>query len=155
MNTKILIITMLCPLLPIPQILYPSFWIHHINALSYDDLLLVPVLLVSEIPHAIGTVFPLMGEGIIPSLHCAEMLKENLNDIEAYEQRVLEKFSSYTDIYKIIKLKMEDKISVFSMLKYSGILWNLYRTMKSEEERFGLEVRIRDLMAIMLAQRGN
>ena len=96
-----------------------------------------------------------MGEGIIPSLHCAEMLKENLNDIEAYEQIVLEKFRSYTDIYKIIKLKMEDKISVFSMLKYSGILWNLYRTMKSEEERFGLEVRIRDLMAIMLAQRGN
>ncbi len=105
--------------------------------------------------EAIGTVFPLMGEGIIPSLHCAEMLKENLNDIETYEQRVLEKFSSYTDIYKIIKLKMDDKISVFSMLKYSGILWNLYRTMKSEEERFGLEVRMRDLMAIMLSQRGN
>jgi len=68
------------------------------------------------IGESIGTVFPMLGEGIIPSLLCCEIFlkvieenKDNANKFskEEYRKRVLKKFHYYHDVYKIIRLKMD------------------------------------------------
>ena len=41
------------------------------------------------------------------------------------------------DVYKIIRLKMKGKLS---NLKHFHLLLNVYRNMKKEEKRFGLEI---------------
>src|ERR687890_1215074 len=64
--------------------------------------------------ESIGTVYPLLGEGIIPSTWCAEMLVQNLYDMSAYRRAVLEKFRIYSLVFKFIKLKITGK---FNMIK--------------------------------------
>jgi flavin-dependent dehydrogenase len=98
--------------------------------------------------ESIGTVFPLLGEGIIPSLQCAELLCENLEDLPAYRRAVLEKFEYFNSVYDIIKLKFAGK---FSMVKHLPLMLRTYREMKKMEDRFGLEVRIRDFKDIVSA----
>jgi flavin-dependent dehydrogenase len=98
--------------------------------------------------ESIGTVFPLLGEGIIPSLQCAELLCENLEDLPAYRKAVLEKFEYFNYVYDIIKLKFAGK---FSMVKHLPLMLRTYREMKKMEDRFGLEVRMRDFKDIVSA----
>ena len=95
--------------------------------------------------ESIGTVFPILGEGIIPSLHCSELLVENLEAIPEYEARVLEKFKVFHDVYRLIELKMNDKLS---LLRHARLMWNTYHTMKTQEDRFGMEVRLNYLRAM-------
>ncbi|MCH2380102.1 MAG: NAD(P)/FAD-dependent oxidoreductase [Nitrososphaerales archaeon] len=102
--------------------------------------------------EAIGTVFPLIGEGIIPSLQCAEILHRNIDNIPRYEEEVKEHFKVYSDVYKVIKLKMNNKLGPYTFIKNSGAVWSTYKTMKEQEERFGLEVRVRDMAEILLTQ---
>ncbi len=98
--------------------------------------------------ESIGTVFPLLGEGIIPSLQCAELLCQNLEDLPAYREAVLEKFEYFNYVYEIIKLKLDGK---FSMVRHLPLMLKTYNEMKKMEERFGLEVRMNDFRAIMSA----
>lgn len=105
--------------------------------------------------ESIGTVFPILGEGIIPSLHCAQLLRENLDDIPKYENEVMSKFKDYHDVYSLIKLKMNGKLDLMkmngklNMLRNGRLMWTTYRAMKAQEDRFGMEVRINDLWSIM------
>ncbi|HXT83045.1 MAG TPA: NAD(P)/FAD-dependent oxidoreductase [Verrucomicrobiae bacterium] len=93
--------------------------------------------------ESIGTVFPMLGEGIIPSLLCCEIfldiLKKNPEKFnkEEYRKRVLKKFQYYHDVYKIIRLKMDGKLST---VKHFNLLLSMYKNMKKEEKRFGFEV---------------
>jgi flavin-dependent dehydrogenase len=96
--------------------------------------------------ESIGTVFPLLGEGIIPSLQCADLLCKNLNDLPAYRNAVLEKFEYFNYVYDIIKLKLENK---FSMVKHLPLMLRTYNAMKKMEDRFGLEVRMSDFKEII------
>ena len=98
--------------------------------------------------ESIGTVFPLLGEGIIPSLQCAELLCENLQDLPAYRDAVLKKFEYFNYVYDIIKLKFAGK---FSMFRHLPLMLKTYNEMKKMEERFGLEVRMSDFKAIISA----
>ena len=95
---------------------------------------------------SIGTVFPLLGEGIIPSLQCAELLCENLEDFGAYRERVLSKFQYFNYVYEIIKLKFAGK---FSMVRHLPLMLKTYREMKKMEDRFGLVVRMNDFKEII------
>jgi hypothetical protein len=98
--------------------------------------------------ESIGTVFPLLGEGIIPSLQCAEIFCENFEDWGAYRREVLKKFDFFNHIYELIKLKLAGK---FSMLRHFPLMLKTYRAMKGQERRFGLEVNISDMKAIISA----
>lgn len=95
--------------------------------------------------ESIGTVYPLLGEGIIPSTWCAELLVENLYDKSAYRMAVLEKFKIYSLVFKFIKLKITGK---FSLVKHGIDMFKLYRHMKSEEERYGMTIRISDMLKV-------
>ncbi|MGI0091438.1 MAG: NAD(P)/FAD-dependent oxidoreductase [Nitrososphaerales archaeon] len=98
--------------------------------------------------ESIGTVFPLLGEGIIPSLQCSQLLCENLDNLPAYRAAVLKKFEYFNYVHDIIKLKLAGK---FSMVRQLPMMLKVYREMKKMEDRFGLEVRLNDFKAIFSA----
>lgn len=91
--------------------------------------------------ESIGCVFPMLGEGIIPSLICCDMFLDALGsdefDAEKYRKKVLAYFSYYDDVYRIVRLKMAGKLSTIRHLK---LLMSMYRHMKREEKRFGFEI---------------
>lgn len=93
--------------------------------------------------ESIGCVFPMLGEGIIPSLICCDFFLESLGkgkfDFNKYRKRVLSYFSYYDDVYRIVRLKMEGKLST---IKHARLLMSMYRHMKREESRFGFEVSL-------------
>jgi flavin-dependent dehydrogenase len=95
--------------------------------------------------ESIGTVYPLLGEGIIPSTWCAELFVKNIHDLQAYRDAVLEKFRVYSLVFKFIQLKITGK---FSMVKHGMDMLKLYRHMKSEEERYGMEIRMADMLKV-------
>jgi flavin-dependent dehydrogenase len=95
--------------------------------------------------ESIGTVYPLLGEGIIPSTWCAELLVENLHDMSAYRKAVLEKFEIYSLVFRFIRLKITGK---FNMVKHGMDMLKLYRHMKGEEERYGMKIRMSDMLKV-------
>jgi flavin-dependent dehydrogenase len=96
--------------------------------------------------ESIGTVFPILGEGIIPSLQCAEIFLQTMPDFEKYRKRVLKEFAAFYDIYRLVKLKIEGR---FNLVRHSALLMKTYRYMKQREERFGLTIRGNDLYQII------
>ncbi len=95
--------------------------------------------------ESIGTVYPLLGEGIIPSTWCAELFVNNMHNMEAYRKAVLDRFKIYSLVFKFIQLKISGK---FSLVKHSIDMLKVYRHMKSEEERYGMEVRMADMLKV-------
>ena len=93
--------------------------------------------------ESIGCVFPMLGEGIIPSLICCDFFLESLAnskfDFKKYRRRVLSYFDYYDDVYRIVRLKMDGKLST---IKHARLLMSMYRHMKKEESRFGFEVSL-------------
>ncbi|NWG36059.1 NAD(P)/FAD-dependent oxidoreductase [Nitrososphaera sp.] len=93
--------------------------------------------------ESIGCVFPMLGEGIIPSLICCDFFLESLGagkfDFKKYRKRVLSYFAYYDDVYRIVRLKMDGKLST---IRHAKLLMSMYRHMKKEESRFGFEVSL-------------
>jgi flavin-dependent dehydrogenase len=104
--------------------------------------------------ESIGCVFPMLGEGIIPSLLCCDILLEILDksdskfDFRQYRKKVLQKFEYYDDVYRIVRLKMDGRLST---IKHISLLMNMYRNMKKEEQRFGFEVSFRKMTRLVNA----
>ncbi|MBI3840740.1 MAG: NAD(P)/FAD-dependent oxidoreductase [Thaumarchaeota archaeon] len=95
--------------------------------------------------ESIGTVFPMLGEGIIPSMQCVNLFVEHLGDPEGYRRAVLEKFAVYGKVYEFIKAKVEDR---FSLLRMWPTLLSIFWYMRSNERRYGLETRLTDFYKI-------
>jgi flavin-dependent dehydrogenase len=92
--------------------------------------------------ESIGCVFPMLGEGIIPSLLCCDFFLDALDDkngldSKKYRKKVLSYFDYYDDVYRIVRLKMEGKLST---IRHAKLLISMYNHMKKEESRFGFEV---------------
>src|SRR5215204_1227784 len=94
--------------------------------------------------ESIGCVFPMLGEGIIPSLLCCEIFlnvfgkSKNFN-FKLYRNLVLRKFDYYEDVYKIVRLKMDNKLST---IKHFPLMMKMYACMKKDEKRFGFEINL-------------
>jgi len=95
--------------------------------------------------ESIGTVYALLGEGIIPSTICADLFVDNINDLQRYRKLVLEKFKIYHTVFNFVKHKINDE---FSMMKHLSDLIKIYSYMKKQEYRFGMEIRMADMMKI-------
>ncbi len=96
--------------------------------------------------ESIGCVFPMLGEGIIPSLICCDIFLDVLDrsvgkkfDFKLYRKRVLDRFDYYDDVYRIVRLKMDGKLSTIRHMK---LMMSMYRNMKREEKRFGFEISL-------------
>jgi flavin-dependent dehydrogenase len=95
--------------------------------------------------ESVGCVFPMLGEGIIPSLICCDIFLDALDgnkgkfDFKKYRKRVLDRFDYYDDVYRIVRLKMDGKLS---MIRHVNLMMSMYRNMKKEEKRFGFEISL-------------
>ena len=95
--------------------------------------------------ESIGTVYPLLGEGIIPATWCADILVQHLHDREKYRKEVLKKFEVYSTVFNFIRSKIYHK---FNFLKNSYELLRIYNHMKREENRYGMKVRMADMIKV-------
>jgi flavin-dependent dehydrogenase len=95
--------------------------------------------------ESIGTVYPMLGEGIIPSMQCVNLFVENFGDREEYRKAVLEKFAIYAKVYEFIKAKVEDR---FSMWKMWPTLLSIFLYMRGNERRYGLETKLSEFYKI-------
>ena len=98
--------------------------------------------------ESIGTVYPLLGEGIIPSMDCADIFLQNMNDFPKYEKAVDEYYKIYGKVFKFVRSKIHHD---FSIIKSLGDVLSIFRYMKKNEERFGMEVHMKDLMKVAKA----
>lgn len=96
--------------------------------------------------ESIGTVYPFLGEGIIPSMQCVDLLVDNLDDMEAYSEEVLKHYDIYARVFRLMKAKIDGNFSYVSQLPN---LWAMYRFMKSNERRFGLQTRLVDMIGVV------
>lgn len=95
--------------------------------------------------ESIGTVFPLLGEGIIPSTICADLFLQNQDNKEKYYNTVKENFKIYTNVYTFIKKKISNRFNIF---KDFTELVKIYNHMKNQESRYGMEINITNLFKL-------
>jgi flavin-dependent dehydrogenase len=96
--------------------------------------------------ESIGTVYPLLGEGIIPATWCAELFVQQLHkNINAYRDVVLKRFGIYALVFNFIQMKISGK---FNMIRHSYDLLKIYNHMKREENRYGMEIKIADMIKV-------
>ena len=103
--------------------------------------------------ESIGCVFPMLGEGIIPSLICSDIFLEVLGnedkfDYRSYTKKILKKFGYYYDVYRIVRLKMNGTLST---VKHFKLLMTMYTSMKREEQRFGFEISLDKMTRLLRA----
>lgn len=103
---------------------------------------------VTGVGESIGTVFPMLGEGIIPSMQCVNLFVEHMDDREAYKNAVLEKFDIYAKVYRFIKAKLDGN---FSLARYWPTLLSIFLHMKRNEGRYGLQIKLTDIFKVMKA----
>ena len=104
--------------------------------------------------ESIGCVFPMLGEGIIPSLICCEIFLDVLDrsngnfDFKEYRKKILDTFGYYDDVYRIVRLKMDGKLKT---VRHINLMMSMYRNMKREEKRFGFEISFEKMTRLVNA----
>lgn len=104
--------------------------------------------------ESIGCVFPMLGEGIIPTLICCDVFLHVLDksskkfDFNKYRKKVLNTFAYYDDVYKIVRLKMDGKLRT---VRHFNLMMSMYRNMKREEKRFGFEISLEKMTRLVNA----
>ncbi len=95
--------------------------------------------------ESIGTVYPMLGEGIIPSMQCVNLFVDHIGDPEGYRKAVLEHYAIYARVYDFIKAKIEDR---FSLMRMWPTLLSIFWYMRRNETRYGLQVKLSDFYKI-------
>lgn len=107
--------------------------------------------------ESIGCVFPLLGEGIIPSLQCAQIFLEELNRgngnwMETYARKVLKHFDWYERAYTIVRTLEEGKMNFLNPMVLANLA-AFFSHMRKEQDRFGFEVNAEQWISILKASR--
>ncbi len=95
--------------------------------------------------ESIGTVYPMLGEGIIPSMQCVNLFVDHMGDREGYRKAVLEHYAIYAKVYDFIKAKVDNK---FSLMRMWPTLLSIYWYMRGNTERYGIEAKLSDFFKI-------
>ncbi|HME19514.1 MAG TPA: NAD(P)/FAD-dependent oxidoreductase [Nitrososphaerales archaeon] len=95
--------------------------------------------------ESIGTVYPMLGEGIIPSMQCANLFVEHLGDREGYRKAVLKHYAVYAKVFEFVKAKIDDR---FSMARMWPTLLSIYWHMHGNETRYGIKAKFSDFYKI-------
>jgi flavin-dependent dehydrogenase len=96
--------------------------------------------------ESIGSVYPLLGEGIIPSLQCADLLVENLYDLPGYRVEVLKRFKIYENVFDFISSKIRGAFHLSSQFRN---LLSIFLHMKRNETRYGMNIRLLDMLKVV------
>jgi len=84
--------------------------------------------------ECIGSVFPLLGEGIIPTMQCAELLARNITDLESYRRQVLKRYQIYDVAYDYVAANIRGR---FVFPDYLLKMNELGQYVIRNERRFG------------------
>ena len=98
--------------------------------------------------ESIGTVYALLGEGIIPSMQCADIFLDNMHDFAAYERAVDEHYKTYARVFNFVRAKIRRD---FSFVRSLPDFVSIFRYMKRNEDRFGMDIRMADLLKVARA----
>ena len=98
--------------------------------------------------ESIGTVYALLGEGIIPSMQCVEIFLKNMNDFKAYEKAIEKHYKVYAKVFSFVHAKIQKN---FSFLKALPNFISIFLYMKKHEDRFGMKIKVSDLMKVARA----
>ena len=98
--------------------------------------------------ESIGTVYALLGEGIIPSMQCVEIFLENMHDFGAYERAVEKHYKVYASVFRFVHAKIRGN---FSMIRSLPSFLSIFRYMKKHEDRFGMDIKMSDLIKVAKA----
>ncbi|MDX1596010.1 MAG: NAD(P)/FAD-dependent oxidoreductase [Nitrosopumilaceae archaeon] len=98
--------------------------------------------------ESIGTVYALLGEGIIPSMQCVDIFLENMHDFKAYEKAVDEHYKVYDKVFNFVRAKIHKD---FSIIKSLPDFLTIFRYMKKNEERFGMDIKMSNLIKVAKA----
>ncbi len=98
--------------------------------------------------ESIGTVYALLGEGIIPSMQCVELFLENIDDFAAYEQAVDKHYKVYGKVFNFVRAKIHKD---FNFVRALPDFIAIFRYMKKHEDRFGMDIKISDLIKVAKA----
>jgi flavin-dependent dehydrogenase len=97
--------------------------------------------------ESIGAVHPVTGEGIVPGIHCALALSESLDEgLEGYRRWVLREFEVYHTTFMFLRKVHRGE---FSFLRDLRLVLSPFLYMKSREERFGMEILLRQWLKIL------
>jgi flavin-dependent dehydrogenase len=94
--------------------------------------------------ESIGCVFPLVGEGIIPTLICCELFMKSFDqtgekfNFDKYRKDVLRRFGYYDEIYKFVRLKMTEGSVRFGRIALSV---NIYKDTLRPNKRYGISFK--------------
>ena len=88
--------------------------------------------------ESIGTVFPLLGEGIIPTLECSELLVKNIDDLDRYRRKVLRKYSFYETAYDFLMPVFRRRMG---LLEQAGLSQAVLSHMMENQARYGVELQ--------------
>ena len=94
---------------------------------------------VTGVGESIGTVYPMLGEGIIPSMECVDLFVDHMGDREGYRRAVLDHYAMYAKVYRFIKAKVEGKFSFTRMLP---TLMSIFFYMRGNTRRYGLKAEL-------------
>lgn len=87
--------------------------------------------------ESIGTVLPLAGEGIIPSLQCCDIFLKNMDDLVRYRTEVLKHFQIFDEAGSILNSLLTGKFSFpDDMIRMANIAGELYRN----HRRYGVSI---------------
>lgn len=98
--------------------------------------------------ESIGTVYALLGEGIIPSMQCAEIFLDNMHDFGAYERAVEKHYRTYAKVFRFVRSKIRRD---FSLVRSLPDFVSIFLYMKRHEDRFGMDIRMADLIKVARA----
>ena len=98
--------------------------------------------------ESIGTVYALLGEGIIPSMQCVEIFLKNMHDFAAYERAVDEHYKVYGKVFNFVEAKIHKD---FNFIKSFPDFLAIFRYMKKHQDRFGMDIKISDLIKVARA----
>ena len=98
--------------------------------------------------ESIGTVYALLGEGIIPSMQCVDIFLENMHDFGAYERAVEKHYKVYANVFRFVRAKIRGN---FSMIRSLPSFLSIFRYMKKHEDRFGMNIKMSDLIKVAKA----
>jgi flavin-dependent dehydrogenase len=96
--------------------------------------------------EAIGTVFPILGEGILPSMICAKLLADNLHDLKRYEEEVKARFRVYDDAYYFIRKKMSHAATFFNTLVP---MIRIYTFFRRHQELTGVDPGLKETLEVL------
>ncbi len=98
--------------------------------------------------ESIGTVFAMLGEGIIPSMQCVDIFIDNMHDFAAYEKAVDKHYKVYAKVFNFVRKKIHKD---FNFLRALPDFVAIFLYMKKHEKRFGMDIKISNLIKVAKA----